>query len=209
MLKTRLLIALLFFSVIKIYAQEINFPPELLWWIYEVKKANPNIEINKFKFGGKDTRKFGVDNYYQGSLVYPVFMRWNYSGYNVAYYSYHNATLTKQKSGKYGVGDFDDVGHLYIADRNKKVYFMDSFGIMTGLNAYYWLTDTVLIAVGLSIKVDEPYDVDLFIIEYKIVNSNKTVEIRYFEYENALKNEDRFSLKLDWYEQRNDYFEKK
>jgi len=72
------LLILYFSQSIKINALE--FPPELLWWINEVKKINQNVSINDFKFSNKETIKIGVDDYYQKSLIYPVFMRWNYSG---------------------------------------------------------------------------------------------------------------------------------
>jgi hypothetical protein len=199
------LIVFLVFSVINLYAQEINFPPELLWWIYEVKKANPNIEINKFILTDRETKRFS--NSYQRTLIYPVFMRWNYSGNTVGYYDYGRATLERQASRKYGVGNFDDVSTLLLADRNKKVFYGDDYGVSAGLNAIHWLTDTVLIGVGVSITDDEPFNVDLFIAEYRINNSNKTVEQRFFWYKKALKNSDRLILKLNWYEQRPDYFE--
>jgi hypothetical protein len=210
MRKICLLIVFLLFSVINLYAQEINFPPELLWWLNEIKKANPNIEINKFTFNNREIKKFS--NSYQRTLVYPVFMRWNYSGNTVGYYDYHRATLERQMSGKYGVGNFDDVSTLLLADRNKKVFFGEDYGIASGLDAICWLTDTVLIGVGLYIHDNdnnEIYYVNLFIKEYKINNSNKTVEIKEYVYEKAFESSKRVQLKLksDWYKQRPDYFE--
>jgi hypothetical protein len=176
-----------------------------MWWIYEVKKVNQNIKIESFKFAGKDTINFGVDDYYQGALVYPVFMRWNYSGNTIGYYTYHGTSPTKQRSGKYSFGgDFDDLGILYIADKNKKIFFADFFGIREGLSAIYWLTDTVLVAVGIFVD-DEA--IDLFIFNYKINASNKTIEKSVYCFDNAFTHSDREFLKLDWPEHRGDYFE--
>ena len=197
------LLILYFSQSIKINALE--FPPELLWWINEVKKINQNVSINDFKFSNKETIKIGVDDYYQKSLIYPVFMRWNYSGNSIAYYNYHNATLYRQNSGKYIVGDFDDGGFLFIADKNKHIIFLDHFGISEGLNSIHWLTDSVLVGVGTGIYSSER--VDLYIIFYKINLIDNIIEKSIYVYENALKNENRFQLKLDWFQQRPDYFE--
>ena len=71
------------------------------------------------------------------------------------------------------------------------------------MHAIHWLTDTVLIGVGLSIDKN----VDLIVYEYKLNILDNSVEITDFVYENAMTNEERLSLKLSWYEQRPDYFE--
>jgi len=205
MRKICLLFIILLFPAGNINADEISFPPELLWWINEVKKANPNIEVKGFVSGGKETLKFDVDDMYQGGLEYPVFMRWNYFGNFIAYYNYHGASLKRQRSGKYAVDDFDDSGILYIADRNKKVFFVDFFGVRTGLNAVHWLTDTILIGVGLFVNDDSK--VDLFIFKYKFNNADRTVERTAYFFDNAFNNSDRKFLKLEWYKQRPDYFE--
>jgi hypothetical protein len=205
MRKTSLLFIIVLFSATNIYAEGIDFPPELLWWIQEVKKANQNIEINKFTYSGKETRKFEADNYYQGGLIYPVFMRWNYSGNFVAYYNYHAASLSRRRSGKYEVGNFDDAALLYFADKNKRVFFVDSFGLSTGLDSIHWLTDTLLTGVGHS--VNNNGKIDLYIFIYKINITNRTVEITLYSFNNAFDNSAREYLKLNWYEQRPDYFE--
>jgi len=196
---------------VNVFSDDIKFPPELLWWIYEVKKANSNIEINGFTQDGKETIK--LNNYYRDRvLTYPVFKRWNYSGNTVAYYDYYRTQPRKLASGKYSIGDdFDDVSTLLLADKNGKVFYGEDFGLSEGLNAICWLTDTVLIGVGISINLED-YDadlikVDLIIIEYTVNNKNKSIEKKYYVYKNAIKNEDRLPLKLNWYEQRTDYFE--
>jgi hypothetical protein len=178
-----------------------------LWWINEAKKANQNIKVEDFKYSGKDTINFGVDDYYQRApLVYPVFMRWNYSGNTVGYYDYNGTGPRRQKSGKYSFGgDFDDLGRLYIADKNKKVFFVDFFGIREGLNAIHWLTDTILIGVGLYVNDNEA--IDLYIFNYKIDSSKRTIEKTFYCLENAFTNRARLLLKLDWPEHRTDYFE--
>lgn len=33
-----------------VYAQEFVFPPELNWWIDEIKKVDPSVSLDKFKF---------------------------------------------------------------------------------------------------------------------------------------------------------------
>lgn len=200
-------ICLLFYTILifqlsyTIPADEINFPPELLWWIYEVKGANENIEVNKFVLLDQKIQK--RENSGQGSLLkYPVFMRWNYYGNYVAYFNYHSVHLERQSSGKYLVYGGDDAGILLIADRNRNVFFADYFGISYGLDAINWLTDTVLIGVG---HVINERFVDLVIKEYIIDGSN--VKISEYVYRNAFTNEQRSRLNLHWYRQRRDYFE--
>ena len=204
MWKTYLLTVIILFSAGKISAGEIDFPPELLWWIYEVKKANPDIEINNFTSSDKEIINF--NRYYQRILTYPVFMRWNYSGNLVGYYDYSRTQPRRLPSGRYAIGgDFDDLSTLLIADRNGNVFFGEDFGIATGLNAICWLTDTVLIGVGLYVHHDGK--IDLHIINYRINYTNRTVERTFYNYHNAFDNNDRLSLKLNWYEHRTDYFE--
>ena len=198
------LIILMLVPLVKTEADEINFPPELFWWIHEVKKANPDIEIDKFNEFDKKIISF--NRFYQSVLTYPVFMRWNYSGNLTGYYSYNCTQPRKLPSGKYKIGgDFDDVSTLLIADKNGTVFFGHDFGISNGLNAIQWLTDTVLTGVG--INVNEEAKIDLWIISYLINHTDKTVLITLYAYENAFDNNDRWSLKLNWYEHRTDYFE--
>ena len=169
MRKTYLLIIILLFLTGKINAQEINFPPELLWWIYEVKKANPDIEINNFTSSDKEIINF--NRYYQRILTYPAFMRWNYSGNLVGYYDYSRTQPRRLPSGRYAI---------------------------------CWLTDTVLIGVGIYVNNGK---IDLFIIDYRINHTNRTVERTFYTYDDAFDNSDRQFLRLNWYEHRTDYFE--
>jgi hypothetical protein len=205
MWKPCLLAIIVFFTAKNINANDIKFPPELLWWINEVNKINKNVKIENFQYAGKETMNFGVEDIHKGALIYPVFMRWNYSGNTVGYFNHNGTSPRKQRSGKYSIGgDFDDLGILYIADKNKNIFFADFFGIRSGLNAIYWLTDTILIGVGLFVN-DEA--IDLFIFSYKVDTINKTVERTDYCFDNAFKNSDRSLIKLDWYEHRTDYFE--
>ncbi|MDR2943241.1 MAG: hypothetical protein LBV17_11690 [Treponema sp.] len=203
----KVILSILLLSAANFYVKsdEINFPPELLWWINEVKKANPRIEINDFKLFEKETRYSNRNYLTSAFLVYPVFMRWNYSGNIVAYYNFNDVGLKKQKNGKYIMSGGDIDSHFVFADRNKKIFFHDSFGSSLGIDAYNWLTDTVLIAVGTWINTDEK---DSLIIKiYTISNLLDMVEIKTYIYENALTSEDRINLKSNWVEQRADYFE--
>jgi hypothetical protein len=194
----------LFASSIKAYT--LDFPPELLWWMNEIKKVNPNISVDSFTFLDKKINRIEKMTEWNHLLIYPVFMRWNYSGNYVAYDNFYHAKLIRQKSGKYIVDIVDDSGWLLIADRNKNVFFRDYFHMRDGLHSIQWLTDTTLVGVGIS-YMDEY--VDLCIKYYKINVVNNTVEISTYIYKNAIRNEDRCLLKLDWFEQRPDYFEKR
>ena len=120
-MKRYILLNVLFLGCIfYINAKDLNFPPELLWWINESKKANENISIDSFVLRNTRTETIRkIDNHL---LIYPVFMRWNYSANYVAYYNYNYAVLNRQSSGKYTVGSFDVDGLLFIADKSKKIF---------------------------------------------------------------------------------------
>jgi hypothetical protein len=198
----KIIMIIFLFVSLRISAEDIHFPPELLWWINEVKKANRNIEINSFVYARSKIEGFVSPTYLDKPLIYPVFMRWNYYGHYVAYFDYGGAELKRQRSGRYTVQNLNVDSHLFIANRNREIFFVNSFGIREGLNAIHWLTDTILIGIGLSVKEEF---IDLF-IQYYIINNN-TVEIKTYEYINAFRNSDRNILRLNWYEQRPDYFE--
>jgi hypothetical protein len=192
-----------FLSGFCLFPDEIAFSPELLWWIYEIKKVNNNVEIQNFKFSGESIEDIIFDDSLKILLKYPVLMRWNYSGNYFAYNDYHHASIYRGRSGKYVVGNFDDVGFLMIADRNKNAFFCDSFGLHEELDAIYWLTDNILVGVGEFVGDD----VHVFIKIYHIDRNNNKVIIKTYFYENAYRITDRPLLKLRWFEQRNDYFE--
>jgi hypothetical protein len=203
MWKKCIFIIIVSFFITNLNADEINFPPELLWWINEVKKVNPNIEIDDFILYNREIVNFSRSH--QRVLTYPVFMRWNYSGNTVGYYDYGRVQLRRLASGKYSIGGFDDVSTLLIADRNGNVFFGVDFGISIGLSAICWMTDTVLIAVG--IYVNNESKIDLLINSYRINSNNSSIEITGYIYENAFDNSDRRHIRLNWYEHRPDYFE--
>ena len=198
---------LIFFVAVNfcVTSDEINFPPELIWWLNKIKSANSAVEIRGFTLHEQKTIRFSAHDLAGHLLAYPVFMRWNYSGNIFAYYCYNYITLKRQNNGKYRIESGDIDSHLVLADRNKKIFFMESFGSMAGIDAYNWLTDTVLVAVGNWGNMLDT--VDVFIRIYTINNANRTVEIKIYNYENALTFEDRNRLKLKWFEQRSDYFE--
>jgi hypothetical protein len=198
-----------FLSQNYVMSDEINFPPELFWWINEIKTVNKNVKISDFTLFNQETRKFNNDNFFSSAfLVYPVFMRWNYSGNMAAYYNFNSITLKRQNNGKYEVSSGDVDSHFVLTDKNKKIFFIESFGSLSGIYAYNWLTDTVLVTVGSWINMDEnDKEVDLFIQIYSINSSKKIVEIKTYIYGNALTVEERNNLKLNWYEHRTDYFE--
>ena len=115
--------------------------------------------------------------------------------------------MKKQNNGKYlfDSGDIDSI--LYIADRRKNIFFSDSWGSMSGIDSIYWLTDTILIAVGNGVDNENvEKSVYLFIKVYTI-NKNNTVDIKTYNYEKALTPHERNRIKLRWLEQRSDYFE--
>lgn len=200
---------LIAFSVFSLGAGDINFPPELMWWIYELNKVNPNVKVSEFVLSEHITQEFINDSNVNRFLVYPVFMRWNYSGNRVAYYDHNGVRLRRQSNGKYLFFVDDYHSRLYFANRNT-IFFIDYFGSSIGVDSYNWLTDTVLVAVGHWANPNSDENniiVDAFIRTYTI-NTNNTIDVRTYLYESAIRNNDRFDLlRLRWYEQRPDYFE--
>ncbi|MDR2588323.1 MAG: hypothetical protein LBC67_02745 [Spirochaetales bacterium] len=191
-------------SYSRLFSEEIAFPPELMWWIYEIRKVNAAVEIQDFKFAGETREDIIYYDSLKMLLKYPVLMRWNYSGNYFAYNDYHRADISRTRSGKYRIGAFDDVSYLMIADRNKKVFLCESFGLNKSLDAVYWLTDTVLVGAGEAIYGDT---VHVLISRYTIDMKNNKILIKTYFYENAYKTADRKFLKTRWFEHRNDYFE--
>ncbi len=186
------------------YPQELVFPPELRWWISEVQKANPNITLSAFKHVSSTSENLSKE---PGRLLapYPIFRRWNYSGNQ---YGYFNAglVLARQNDGRYRIlADVDSA--LLILDRNNMIRFRDSYGSSGGVDAIAWIRDNVLIAVGtLSVqRNNDEHFVDLFIKEFRL--DPEKAMISTFEYPSAFNSDVRSSLRLNWIEQREDYFE--
>ena len=185
------------------YAQDLFFPPELQWWIDEVQKANPTIVIDRFSVDS--TREY---KYLKGTMnssgLYPIFYRWNYSGDKLGYFNY-GASVSKVKNGKYDIG-FDIDSGVLIIDKANSQYILDSFGSSKGIDGIAWLRDNTMVGVGKWIRSinQEKAMVDLIIDVYQ-VESEKVVITEYV-FRDAFNNDVRFGLKLNWYEQRPDYF---
>jgi hypothetical protein len=186
------------------YSQQLIFPPELHWWVDEVQKANPTITLSAFKHVASTSEKLSKE---PGRLLapYPIFRRWNYSGNQCGYFN-AGLGLAKQNDGRYRISaDVDSA--LLILDRNNDVRFRDSYGSCSGVDSIAWTRDNVLIAVGTQTvqRNNDEYVVDLFIKEYTI--DSERVKISTFEYPSAFNSDVRSSLRLNWIEQREDYFE--
>jgi hypothetical protein len=185
-----------------VYSQGIIFPPELIWWINEVKKANPEITIEKFVLENVKEIDFNKSKIAE-QLLYPVFARWNYSGNYVAYF---NVGIYPRKVGKRYHLDFDVDSHVYIINKKSGVYINDSYGSSSGVDDVNWIKDDVLIGVGTETTMsNNEYIVNIFINEYTIGTTK--VEVKKYIYRNAFDINKREGLKLNWFEQRPDYFE--
>jgi len=185
-------------------AQDIIIPPELRWWIDEVQKANPSIAISDFKENGIEERPLSFDSF-NFKTAFPVLMKWNYSGNRFSYEDMY-VGMQRTKSGKYRISHDIDSG-IGIFERNGKAICIDVFGPSKGINGVAWLRDDVLIACGIWIRNinREKAVIDLIIREYRI--KNKGIKISEYIYKDAFDNDVRFGLRLNWQEQRNDYFE--
>jgi hypothetical protein len=203
-MKIIILIIGLAISACFVFSQDIVLPPELKWWIDETQKANPAIAINDFSLNFKDTIPYYVKTEKFKGNLYPVLMKWNYSGNQFAYYDL-DMSLKKEKDGRYSVLRDIDSG-LGVFDRNNNVVFIDGFGSSLGLNGISWTRDNQLVVVGLRVRGinSEKHVIDLIIREYTIKSEN--VERKEYLYKDAFDNDVRFGLRLNWWEQRPDYF---
>lgn len=190
------------------FAQEFVFPPELNWWIDEIKKVDPSISLDKFKFVSES---FIYEDDHPVSFknkLYPVFKKWNFYGDRFAYNDIY-AKLYKEKSGKYSVSaDVDSAFGIF--DRNENLLFIQFFGSPAWINSFCWVTDSRIVSVGISIPVspisnDIIFPISFTIYDYQIKDAKMTV--REYQYTVTLKKEDWQRLKLNWFEQRSDYFE--
>jgi len=200
----RLCLSLILLASGVAFAQDLVFPPELRWWLLEAQKANPSISISGFRLDESQGSRVPLRRTSGARALYPVLKKWNYSGDRFAYYDL-DMSLSKGDDGRYAVSrDIDSA--LGIFDRDGTLVFGDFFGSSKGLNALCWVRDGVLIATGiwLDFKKDGRVMADLVIREYAI--SENEVRIREFTYPDAFDSEVRGSLRLDWWEQRSDYF---
>lgn len=191
------------FSFLPIYADELILPPELKYWLEEVRKANKSITISDFKLLKTESRDIEKVPFNKSKL-YPVFQRWNYSGNRLAYFNFGHS-LSKRSDGLYSIS-FDADSSVLILDANYNLLFQDFFGISSGINSIAWLRDNTLIGVGIEVNyIDRDKSlINLMIIQYVIADDK--VNINRYLYTNAFDNEKRVKLKLNWFEQRPDYF---
>jgi len=186
------------------FAQDLVFPPELQWWLLEARKANPAVSIDGFRLDESQGATVPIGSARGRGGLYPVLNKWNYSGDRYAYYDL-GMSLSRLKDGRYSVErDIDSAMGIY--DRDGTMLLLDTFGSSKGLCALAWVRDNVLVATGiwLDFKKDGRAAVDLIVREYSI--SAKDVRIREFAYRDAFDSEVRGSLRLNWWEQRSDYF---
>lgn len=206
-MKKSIVLVFIAFSCVQLYCGEITLPPELFWWLHEVKKGNENIELNEFKIVSKDTLPIEKGDVKIPSILnYPVFYRWNYSGNYMAYYDYGCSLGLNRLTGKYSL-TFDIDSNLYICRKNGGALFVQPFGSCAGIDGLAWLTDRKLVTAGIEIihGVNDTATINLIITEYTINEDN--IERISYVYSNAFDNKKRSELKLKWYEQRPDYFE--
>ena len=194
------------FSCLFVFGQEFIFPPELQWWLSEIKKIDNSIDINDFNFSLERTIKPESKKISYTNKLYPVLKKWNFYGNQFAYQDIY-CQLVKEKNGKYSVlADIDSVFGIF--DRNENLLFSDFFGSSSWLNSICWITDSRIVGVGPQIiqTSDDTFDVDFTIYDYKIEKSKITVKEYTYRIEN-LESKTFSNLKFNWYNQRSDYFE--
>lgn len=197
---------ILIFSCFCIFGQDLIFPPELQWWLSEIKKIDNSITIEKFNFSLERTIKPESQKISYKNKLYPVLKKWNFYGHQFAYNDIY-CSLLKEDNGKYSVlTDIDSVFGIF--DRNETLLYADYFGSTSWLNSFCWVTDSRIVGVGPQIiKSDEnSIDLDFTIYDYKLEKNKITVK-EYTYRINNLEAKTFSNLKLNWYNQRTDYFE--
>jgi len=185
-------------------AQSFVFPPELQWWLDEARKANPSISLDGFVLDGSESATVPITKIAGQGGIYPVLKKWNYSGDRYAYYDLY-AELIRNKDGRYELSrDIDSA--MGIFDRSGAELYSESFGSSKGLNALAWIRDGVLVAAGiwLDFGKEDKTTVRLIIREYSL--SDRDVRVREFAYPDAFDSSALGMLRLNWWEQRRDYF---
>ena len=84
-MKKFFIIFILLISEFCTFAQEFVFPPELNWWIDEIKKVEPSVIFDKFEFVEES---FILEDDHPLSFknkLYPVYKKWNFYGDRFAY----------------------------------------------------------------------------------------------------------------------------
>lgn len=207
-MKKFFIIFILVISAFCTFAQEFVFPPELNWWIDEIKKVEPSVIFDKFEFVEES---FILEDDHPLSFknkLYPVYKKWNFYGDRFAYNNVY-AKLNKEKSGKYSVStDVDSVFGIF--DRKENLLFTKFFGSTEWINSFCWVTDSRIVLVGTSIlppqiSNDNFLQIAFIIYDYQIKDAKITV--REYRYPVIVKRTDWEKLKLNWIEQRSDYFE--
>lgn len=207
-MKKFFIIFILVISAFCTFAQEFVFPPELNWWIDEIKKVEPSVIFDKFEFVEES---FILEDDHPLSFknkLYPVYKKWNFYGDRFAYNNVY-AKLNKEKSGKYSVST--DVDFVFgIFDRKENLLFTKFFGSTEWINSFCWVTDSRIVLVGTSIlppqiSNDNFLQIAFIIYDYQIKDAKITV--REYRYPVIVKRMDWEKLKLNWIEQRSDYFE--
>jgi hypothetical protein len=184
----------------------VFLPPELYWWIDELKKVNTNITPEAFIF--YNTGKVFITKWTTRNYIpqYPVFTKWNYSGNYFAYCDFGIIRLQQMQSGKYRIAEIaEDSSFISISDKNNNVIYTDVHGMTNWVCGFEWLTDKILITVEVTFNYDTDDMYDVIIKKHEI--KNNYIEWTEFIFKNAFSVRDREILKLTWYEQRVDYFE--
>jgi hypothetical protein len=181
-----------------IFSDNLIFPPELQWWLFEVNKINTAIKLDNFRLNKIQSIEIKNESF-PINILYPVFIRWNYSATKFAYFNF--GFILNKRGDKYDIVSEVDTA-IFIFDNEKKRLFSDYFGPGAGINAIAWLRNNILVSTGYIIE--DGNSITLTVTYYTI--KDKTIEIKIFEYKNAFSNNDRVKLELNWIKQREDYF---
>ena len=191
------------FSVALLSAQAPTLPPELQWWIQEIRKADPEISVERFSFSNERTDPFAKSKTKHTDL-FPVFYRWNFSASWLGY-PHVGTRLTKTADGRYmPTIDGTSAGFL-ILDDDLYQYYLEIPGQSSGVDALAWLRDNVFTVVGWTFDLTGgERDVSLFIREYSI--RGNTISSKEYVLKNAFSYETLLTLNHSWTDQRQDYF---
>jgi len=203
MKKVRFLTIVLASLSIGLFGQELALPPELNWWLSEVRRINVSISVSDFKLSSTNEFPY-LNEQIDTNRLYPVFYRWNFYGDKFAYYDL-GTVLKQDPDGRYKVSrDIDS--RLGIINRKNNMLFADSFGSSKGLNGVAWLRDNALVAVGIWMRYvnDDKTMVDLVVREYRM-EADKVIVSEYL-YKDAFNAWEISSLHLEWWEHRMEYF---
>jgi hypothetical protein len=191
----------------QLFAQNIFSPPEIEWWLSEIREYKPSCSITDFV----EQETVEIPLFQTPKPVeyfYPIFSRYNYSGTYISSFNY-GIYLKKEMDGRYSISHNRGLSLILMDNKNNLLYKEDG-SFDNHINYLVWLKDNSFIAVGYkTIGVDATtVGVDFFYNYYTI--TSKSIQIkkyRYYGFGYGPDDQNKVHMeRFEWIRHRTDYF---